>query len=81
LYKSIVEIEARKLIVPVSPVPRTPNFNPDVQGKTASYFNDMPKLTDEQVDFLDHTYRRRLRALQAVDEMVGEYAFISCYIL
>ncbi|CAO3661658.1 unnamed protein product [Umbelopsis ramanniana] len=52
-------------------VPRTPNFNPDVQGKTASYFNDMPKLTDEQVDFLDHTYRRRLRALQAVDEMVG----------
>jgi N-acetylglucosamine-6-sulfatase len=43
-----------------------------VQGKTASYFNDMPELTEEQVEFLDHTYRRRLRALQAVDEMVGE---------
>jgi N-acetylglucosamine-6-sulfatase len=61
-----------QLTVPVSSVPRTPNFNPDVQGKTASYFSDMPKLTDEQVEFLDHTYRRRLRALQAVDEMVGE---------
>ncbi|KAG2175458.1 hypothetical protein INT43_001105 [Umbelopsis isabellina] len=52
-------------------VPRTANFNPDVQGKTASYFNDLPKLDENQTDFLDHTYRSRLRALQAVDEMVG----------
>ena len=31
---------------------------------------DLPKQTDENVDYNDHLYRQRLRALQAVDELV-----------
>ena len=31
---------------------------------------DLPKQTDENVEFNDHLYRQRLRALQAVDELV-----------
>lgn len=52
-------------------VPRTPHFNPVNQTKTASYWKHLEHLTDEEVDALDNTYRRRLQALQAVDEMVG----------
>ena len=31
----------------------------------------MDHLTENEIDELDETYRLRLRALQAVDEMVG----------
>ena len=52
-------------------VPRRPNFNPANQTKTASYWKFLDQLPKAEVDELDETYRRRLRALQAVDEMVG----------
>ena len=52
-------------------VPRRPNFNPANQTKTASYWKLLDQLTETEVDELDETYRSRLRALQAVDEMVG----------
>jgi len=50
-------------------VPRTPNFNPDKPGG-ASWISRLPKQNQTNVDFNDHFYRSRLRALQAVDEMV-----------
>ncbi|KAI7876523.1 Arylsulphatase [Lichtheimia hyalospora FSU 10163] len=52
-------------------IPRTPHFNPINQTKTASYWKHLEHLTDEEIDALDNAYRRRLQALQAVDEMVG----------
>lgn len=52
-------------------VPRTPHFNPDKQVKTASYWKDLEKLNATLVEEFDDAYRNRLRALQAVDEMVG----------
>ncbi|KAI7849320.1 alkaline-phosphatase-like protein [Circinella umbellata] len=52
-------------------IPRRPNFNPANQTKTASYWKLLDQLTETEVDELDETYRSRLRALQAVDEMVG----------
>ncbi|KAI9277062.1 alkaline-phosphatase-like protein [Phascolomyces articulosus] len=52
-------------------IPRRPNFNPVNQTKTASYWKFLDQLTETEVDELDETYRRRLRALQAVDDMVG----------
>lgn len=52
-------------------VPRTPNFNPDKQVKTASYWKDLEKLNATLVEEFDEVYRNRLRALQSVDEIVG----------
>ncbi|KAI8978063.1 alkaline-phosphatase-like protein, partial [Pilobolus umbonatus] len=52
-------------------IPRTPHFNPSIQGKTASYWKRMDQLDDHLVEELDEAYRNRLRALQAVDDIVG----------
>ncbi|KAI8367634.1 arylsulfatase [Radiomyces spectabilis] len=52
-------------------IPRTPNFNPDHQGKTASYWKHLQKLNATVIEEFDEAYRNRLRALQAVDEMIG----------
>jgi N-acetylglucosamine-6-sulfatase len=52
-------------------VPRTPHFNPDKQVKTASYWKNLEKLNATLVEEFDEAYRNRLRALQAVDEIVG----------
>lgn len=50
-------------------VPRTPNFNPD-KPAGASWISRLSKQNQTNVDFNDHFYRSRLRALQAVDEMI-----------
>jgi arylsulfatase A-like enzyme len=48
--------------------PRTPNYNePDVSDKPL-YIKDHPLLTQKQMDAIDVDYRKRLQALQAVDE-------------
>ncbi|KAF5622580.1 Arylsulphatase [Fusarium tjaetaba] len=50
-------------------VPRTYNFNPDTPSGV-SWIKELPKQSEENVDFNDHFYRQRLRALQSTDEMV-----------
>lgn len=50
-------------------VPRTSNFNPD-HACGASWISTLPKQSQENVDWNDEWHRNRLRALQAVDEMV-----------
>ncbi|OLN87349.1 Arylsulfatase 3 [Colletotrichum chlorophyti] len=50
-------------------VPRTDNFNPDKESG-ASWVRKQPKLSKENVAANDDFYRNRLRALQAVDELV-----------
>jgi arylsulfatase A-like enzyme len=52
-------------------VPRTPNFNPD-KPSGVHWVSKLEKLTDEIVDYHDHFYRERLRALQSVDELVED---------
>ncbi|KAI9271333.1 arylsulfatase [Sporodiniella umbellata] len=52
-------------------VPRNANFNPLKQTKTASYWKYLKKLNETTVENFDEAYRNRLRALQAVDEIVG----------
>lgn len=50
-------------------VPRSENFNPDeVSG--ANWIRTLSKQTQDNVDYNDHFYRQRLRALQSVDELV-----------
>jgi arylsulfatase A-like enzyme len=50
-------------------VPRTKNFNPK-EPSGASWIRRLPRQTNENVDYNDHFYRSRLRALQGVDEIV-----------
>ena len=50
-------------------VPRTPNFNPD-KPSGVSWISTLPQQNSTNVDFNDDFYRNRLRALQAVDEMI-----------
>ena len=52
-------------------VPRTPNFNPDVESG-ASWVRGLHKQGDENIEYNDHYYRQRLRALQSVDELVDD---------
>ncbi|KAK9770444.1 putative Arylsulfatase [Seiridium cardinale] len=52
-------------------VPRTENFNPD-EPSGASWIKTLPKQTQENVDYNDHYYRQRLRALQSVDSLVDD---------
>lgn len=50
-------------------VPRTANFNPDAPSG-ANWVRGLPRHNASSVAYLDHYYRQRLRALQAVDELV-----------
>ena len=52
--------------------PRTPNFNPadEFQAQKPFWLKQLPKMTDQMVDFVDWTYRSRLQALLGVDELV-----------
>ncbi|KAI1395936.1 Arylsulphatase [Hypoxylon fuscum] len=50
-------------------VPRTANFNPD-QSSGANWVATLPQQNNTNVEYNDHFYRQRLRALQGVDELV-----------
>ncbi|CAK7216017.1 hypothetical protein SCUCBS95973_002662 [Sporothrix curviconia] len=50
-------------------VPRTPHFNPE-QPEGVSWVRRLAHQSQENVDFNDHFYRQRLRALQSIDELV-----------
>ncbi|KAI8963110.1 Arylsulphatase [Daldinia sp. FL1419] len=50
-------------------VPRTENFNPD-KPSGASWIRNLPKQSQETVEYNDHFYVQRLRTLQSVDEIV-----------
>ena len=52
--------------------PRYPSYNPDdsIQSQKPSWLKTLPKLTQDQLNSIDEFYRNRLRALQAVDEML-----------
>lgn len=50
-------------------IPRNANFNPD-KASGVSWVSKLPKLNDTVLEYNDEYQRCRLRALQAVDEMV-----------
>jgi arylsulfatase A-like enzyme len=50
-------------------VPRTANFNPDT-ASGASWIRRLPQQDSDNVEYNDHFYAQRLRALQSVDELV-----------
>ncbi|KAL4893623.1 alkaline-phosphatase-like protein [Aspergillus ambiguus] len=52
-------------------IPRTANFNP-LNRTGVSSIRDLPLQNKTVVDYEDHFYRQRLRALQSVDEMIDK---------
>ncbi|KZF19630.1 Arylsulphatase [Xylona heveae TC161] len=50
-------------------IPRTENFNPE-KASSVSWIRSLPRQDEENVAYNDHFYRSRLRALQAVDEII-----------
>ncbi|KAL8846554.1 MAG: hypothetical protein Q9221_008361 [Calogaya cf. arnoldii] len=64
-----IPAERHKTLFPNIKVPRTSNFNPD-KPSGASWIRNMPKQNAENVQYNDLYYRRRLQALQAVDDLV-----------
>lgn len=64
-----IPAERHKDLFPDARVPRSANFNPG-QPSGANWIRRLPRLDQESVDYHDHIYRQRLRALQSVDELV-----------
>ncbi|KAL4878216.1 Six-hairpin glycosidase-like protein [Aspergillus karnatakaensis] len=56
-------------LFPDAKVPRVPSFNP-LNQTGPSWINDLQHQNQTVVDYEDHFYRQRLRALQGVDELV-----------
>ncbi|GFF43241.1 arylsulfatase [Aspergillus lentulus] len=63
--------DRHKHLFPDAKVPRTPNFNPK-KPTGVSWIHDLPYRNQTVVDYNDHYYRQRLRALQGVDELVDQ---------
>ncbi|KAH7102219.1 putative arylsulfatase [Auriculariales sp. MPI-PUGE-AT-0066] len=61
--------ERHKDLFPNATVPRTDNFNPSV-ASGGGWVLGLDRQSEDNVAFNDRFYRRRLQALQAVDELV-----------
>lgn len=68
-FSAPIPAERHAHLFPDAIVPRTENFNPDV-ASGANWIAEQSKQSPENVAYNDHFYRSRLRALQAVDELV-----------
>ena len=68
-FSAPVAAERHKDLFSDARVPRTENFNPD-EPSGANWIRTLPKQHQENVEYNDHFYRQRLRALQSVDELV-----------
>ncbi|TKA83457.1 hypothetical protein B0A55_00574 [Friedmanniomyces simplex] len=64
-----VSADRHKHLFPDAKVPRTKHFNPE-EPNSVSWISRLPKQNETNIEFNDHFYRSRLRALQSVDEMI-----------
>ncbi|GIJ90836.1 hypothetical protein Asppvi_009799 [Aspergillus pseudoviridinutans] len=69
LMTAPIPAERHKDLFPDAKVPRTANFNPKVPTG-GGWVQHLPLANQTVIDYQDHFYRQRLRALQALDEMV-----------
>ncbi|SDL97846.1 Arylsulfatase A [Nonomuraea maritima] len=56
---------------PLAAAPRTPNFNQEDVGDEPHWLRARPPLTPAQITEVDERYRRRLRSMLGVDDLVG----------
>ena len=52
-------------------VPRVPSYNEADVSDKPSRFTTEPRMTQGQMDYVDHWYRRRLQSLQSADEGIA----------
>lgn len=57
---------------PDEQAPRTPNFNEEDMSDKPVQMHSFPLLTESEIQSIDHLYRKRLRSLQSVDEMIAQ---------
>ncbi|KAI1503558.1 Arylsulphatase [Biscogniauxia marginata] len=69
VFTEPVPAERHKHLFKDEKVPRTLNFNPD-KPSGANWLLQLPKQNESELEYNDHFYRQRLRALQAVDELI-----------
>jgi arylsulfatase A-like enzyme len=69
VFSAPIPAQRHEHLFPDAKVPRTPNFNPE-SPSGANWVRNLPRQTQENVDYNDHFYRQRLRTLQSVDELV-----------
>ncbi|KAJ5808977.1 hypothetical protein N7474_010246 [Penicillium riverlandense] len=68
-FSAPIPLERHRHLFEDVQVPRTEHFNPD-EPSGVSWIQDLPKQNETIVEYNDHFYRSRLRALQGVDELV-----------
>ncbi|OJI79581.1 hypothetical protein ASPTUDRAFT_59643 [Aspergillus tubingensis CBS 134.48] len=68
-FSAPIPAKRHEHLFPDAKVPRTPSFNPE-NPSGANWIKTLKRQNDTNVDYNDHFYRQRLRALQAVDELV-----------
>lgn len=52
--------------------PRVPSFDQEDVADEPEWLRALPRLTPERIERIDELYRRRLRAMLGVDDMVGD---------
>jgi N-acetylglucosamine-6-sulfatase len=67
-----VPAERHKHLFQNAQVPRNAAFNPDEPSTGAAWISHLAQQNATNIEYNDEWYRNRLRALQSVDEMVGE---------
>lgn len=68
-FNNPVPADRHKHLFSTEIAPRKASFNP-VNVSGASYIEDLARLNNTVVDYLDEWYRDRLRSLRSVDELV-----------
>jgi len=57
-------------LFPDNKAPRSPNFNEDDVSDKPTHIRLRPKLTEREIARIDEEHRKRLRSLQAIDDLV-----------
>ncbi|KAK8133688.1 arylsulfatase precursor [Apiospora sp. TS-2023a] len=68
-FSAPVPADRHKELFPGLKVPRNPNFNPEVPSG-GGWIKTLDRQNQTAVDYHDGFYRKRIQALQAVDELV-----------
>lgn len=63
--------ERHAKLFPNAQAPRDASFNALIDG-AINWHKNLPELNQTEIDYIDYFYRCRLRALQAVDDLIGE---------
>ncbi len=57
-------------LFPDATAPRSPNFDEEDVSDKPAHIRKLPPLSDDEIERIDDEYRRRLRALMGVDELI-----------